>query len=189
MSNRNFETLKVDIDYVIKKGKKVYFESIIITGNNKTRDKVIRRELRVYEQELFSGKGLKRGIRNLYRLDFFEDVRVDTVEGSTDDQILLKIDVIEKPTGNFMFGGGYSSIDYGYLTASVSPRTTCSGGVKPCSSNRPSAKKRPPIHSVLRSRICLTRPYPQGSIFITRTEILTIMTSRVKAAVFGLDTH
>jgi outer membrane protein insertion porin family len=118
--DKNLETLEVNIDYVIKKGKKVYFESIIITGNNKTRDKVIRRELRVYEQELFSGKGLKRGIRNLYRLDFFEDVRVDTVEGSSDDQILLKIDVIEKPTGNFMFGGGYSSIDYGYITASVS---------------------------------------------------------------------
>ena len=118
--DKDYESLQVNIEYVIKRGKKVYFESIIITGNNKTRDKVIRRELRVYEQELFSGKGLKRGVRNLYRLDFFEDVRVDTVQGSTDDQILLKIDVIEKPTGNFMFGGGYSSIDYGYLTASVS---------------------------------------------------------------------
>jgi outer membrane protein insertion porin family len=118
--DKDYETLQVNIEYVIKRGKKVYFESIIITGNNKTRDKVIRRELRVYEQELFSGKGLKRGVRNLYRLDFFEDVRVDTVQGSADDQILLKIDVIEKPTGNFMFGGGYSSIDYGYLTAAVS---------------------------------------------------------------------
>ena len=117
--NKDFENLEVNIDYVIKRGKKVYFESITITGNNKTRDKVIRRELRVYEQELFSGTRLKRGIRNLYRLEFFEDVKVDTVEGSTDDQILLKIDVIEKPTGNFMFGGGYSSIDHGYLTASI----------------------------------------------------------------------
>jgi outer membrane protein insertion porin family len=118
--SKDFETLEVNIDFVIKKGKEVYFESITISGNNKTRDKVIRRELRVYEQELFSGKGLKRGIRNLYRLDFFEDVKVDTVEGSSDEKILLKIDVIEKPTGNFMFGGGYSSIDYGYVTASVS---------------------------------------------------------------------
>ncbi|MFC1875922.1 outer membrane protein assembly factor BamA [Thermodesulfobacteriota bacterium] len=117
--SKDLDKLEVNIDYVIKRGKKVYFESIIITGNNKTRDKVIRRELRVYEQELFSGTRLKRGIRNLYRLEFFEDVKVDTVEGSTDDQILLKIDVIEKPTGNFMFGGGYSSIDHGYLTAAI----------------------------------------------------------------------
>lgn len=118
--SKDSETLEVDIAYVIKRGKKVYFESITITGNSKTRDKVIRRELRVYEQELFSGTRLKRGVRNLYRLEFFEDVKVDTVEGETDDKILLKIDVIEKPTGNFMFGGGYSSVDYGYLTASIS---------------------------------------------------------------------
>jgi len=118
--SKDSETLEVDIAYVIKRGKKVYFESITITGNSKTRDKVIRRELRVYEQELFSGTRLKRGVRNLYRLEFFEDVKVDTVEGETDDKIHLKIDVIEKPTGNFMFGGGYSSVDYGYLTASIS---------------------------------------------------------------------
>jgi len=118
--SKDSENLEVDIAYVIKRGKKVYFESITITGNSKTRDKVIRRELRVYEQELFSGTRLKRGVRNLYRLEFFEDVKVDTVEGDTDDKILLKIDVIEKPTGNFMFGGGYSSVDYGYLTASIS---------------------------------------------------------------------
>ncbi|MDX2446956.1 MAG: outer membrane protein assembly factor BamA, partial [Desulfobacterales bacterium] len=117
--NRDLENLEVNIDYVIKRGKKVYFESITITGNHKTRDKVIRRELRVYEQELFSGSRLKRGIRNLYRLDFFENVGVDTVEGSADDLIRLKLDVIEKPTGNFMFGGGYSSVDYGYLTAAI----------------------------------------------------------------------
>jgi outer membrane protein insertion porin family len=117
--SKDFDNLEVNIAYVIKRGKKVYFESITITGNNKTRDKVIRRELRVYEQELFSGTRLKRGIRNLYRLDFFEDVKVDTVEGSSDDQIRLKIDVIEKPTGNLMFGGGYSSIDQGYLTAAI----------------------------------------------------------------------
>jgi outer membrane protein insertion porin family len=118
--DKNFDKLEVNIDFVIKRGKKVYFEAITITGNSKTRDKVIRRELRVYEQELFSGTRLKRGIRNLYRLEFFQDVKVETLEGSSDDQILLKIDVIEKPTGNFMFGGGYSSVDYGYLTASIS---------------------------------------------------------------------
>ena len=118
--DKDFEKLEVNIDFVIKRGKKVSFESITITGNNKTRDKVIRRELRVYEQELFSGTRLKRGIRNLYRLEFFEDVKVETLEGSSDDQILLKIDVIEKPTGNFMFGGGYSSVDQGYLTAAIS---------------------------------------------------------------------
>ncbi len=124
------DILEVDIEYVVKQGKKVYFESIIISGNNKSRDKVIRRELKVYEQELYSGKALKRSIRNLYRLDFFEDVKVDTVEGEKDDEIILKIDVVEKPTGNFMFGGGYSSVDYGYLMASVAQNNLFGRGQK-----------------------------------------------------------
>ncbi len=124
------DTLEVNLEYVVKQGKKVYFESIIISGNNKSRDKVIRRELKVYEQELYSGKALKRSIRNLYRLDFFEDVKVDTVAGEKDDEITLKIDVVEKPTGNFMFGGGYSSVDYGYLMASVAQNNLFGRGQK-----------------------------------------------------------
>jgi len=127
---RNDDTLEVDLDFVVKQGKKVYFEAIIISGNNKSRDKVIRRELKVYEQELYSGKALKRSIRNLYRLDFFEDVKVDTVAGEKDDEIILKIDVVEKPTGSFMFGGGYSSVDYGYIMAAVAQNNLFGRGQK-----------------------------------------------------------
>jgi len=119
---KDFDNLKVDIEFIIKKGKQVYFEAIVIGGNTKTRDKVIRRELRAYEQELFSGSRLKRGMRNLYRLDFFEDIKVDTVEGSADDKMVLKIDVVEKATGTFSLGGGYSSVEYAYATASVAQR-------------------------------------------------------------------
>lgn len=120
--DRNVEKLEVDITYRIKKGKQVYFEKIIIGGNTKTRDKVIRRELRVYEQELYSGRRLKRGIRDIYRLDFFGDVKVDTSRGSTDDSMILKIDVAEKSTGLLSFGGGYSSTEHAYLMGSVSQR-------------------------------------------------------------------
>jgi len=112
----------VNIVYTIQKGKQVYFEKIIIAGNTKTRDKVIRRQLKVYEQELYSGKRLKRGIRNLYRLDYFEDIKVDTVKGSADDQMILTLDVTEKPTGMFSFGGGYSSVENLFVVASVSQR-------------------------------------------------------------------
>ncbi len=113
---------KVDIAYAITQGKPVYFEKIIITGNTKTRDKVIRRELKVYEQELFSGKRLKQGSRNLYRLDYFEDIKVNTSRGSSDDKMNLHIDVKEKPTGAFSFGGGYSSVDHAFLMTSISQR-------------------------------------------------------------------
>ncbi len=118
----NTEKLMVDITYDIDKGKQVYFEKIIISGNTKTRDKVIRRELKVYEQELYSGKRLKRGVRNLYRLDFFEDVKIDTPKGSADDKMILNIDVTEKATGSFSIGGGYSSVENAFFTGSIMER-------------------------------------------------------------------
>ncbi|MFH1674706.1 MAG: outer membrane protein assembly factor BamA [Pseudomonadota bacterium] len=120
--NEDLARQEVDIAYTITQGGPVYFEKIIITGNTKTRDKVIRRELKVYEQELFSGKRLKQGSRNLYRLDYFEDIKVNTSKGSGDDKMNLHIDVKEKPTGAFSFGGGYSSVDHAFLMASVSQR-------------------------------------------------------------------
>lgn len=116
------ENLLVDVTYNITKGQTVYFEKIIITGNTKTRDKVIRRELKVYEQEPFSGRRLKRGIQNLYRLDFFEDIKVDTLKGSAEDKMILKIEVTEKTTGNFSIGGGYSSVESVFATGSITQR-------------------------------------------------------------------
>jgi outer membrane protein insertion porin family len=118
--DKNFDELTVDITYIVAKRNQVYFENIVIGGNKKTRDKVIRRELKVYEQELFSGKGLKRSVRNLYRLDYFEDIKVDTVKGSSDDKMILKIDVTEKPTGAFSFGAGFSTTENVFGMASIS---------------------------------------------------------------------
>lgn len=118
--DKNFDELTVNIAYVVAKHNQVYFENIIIGGNTKTRDKVIRRELKVYEQELFNGKGLKRSVRNLYRLDYFEDIKVNTVKGSAEDKMILKIDVTEKPTGTFSFGAGYSTTENVFGMASIS---------------------------------------------------------------------
>ncbi len=116
------EQLIVNITFDINKGKQVYFEDITIGGNTKTRDKVIRRQLQVYEQELYSGRRLKRSVRNLYRLDFFEDVKVNTVRGSADDKMRLRIDVTEKRTGSFSFGAGYGNVENLFLTASIGER-------------------------------------------------------------------
>ena len=101
----------VDITYKISKGQKVRFERINITGNTVTRDKVIRRELKLVEGEYFSGRALKRSTENLHRLGFFEDVEVRTKKGSQDDLMVLNVNVKEKPTGSFSIGAGYSSVD------------------------------------------------------------------------------
>ncbi len=116
------EKLVVDITFDIKKGQEVYFEEIIISGNTKTRDKVIRRRLRVYEQERFSSQQLKRSVRNLYRLDYFEDVKVDTAKGSAEDKMVVKIDVTEKSTGAFSFGAGYGNEEKFFGTISIAER-------------------------------------------------------------------
>ncbi len=102
---------RVDITFDIRQGGKVYFERIEVSGNVKTRDKVIRRELRVYEQEQFSATKLKESVRNLRRLEYFEDVNFSTTPGSSPDRMNLKITVKERPTGTFGVGMGYSTQD------------------------------------------------------------------------------
>ena len=116
----NDETRLVDITYVISKGQKVRFERINISGNTTTRDKVIRRELKVVEGEYFSGKKLKKSSEKLDRLGFFEDVEVQTNKGSREDLMILDVNVKEKPTGAFSFGAGYSSVDSVVGTVSIS---------------------------------------------------------------------
>ena len=72
---------------------------------------MIRRELRVYEQDLFSATNLKESIKNLRRLEYFEDVNFATTPGSSPDHMNLKITVKERPTGTFGLGAGYSTQD------------------------------------------------------------------------------
>ena len=99
----------VDVTLRIKKGSPVYFERILISGNTKTRDKVIRRQLKVYEQGLYSKEDIQRSMRNLKRLDYFEKVNLEPVKGSEENTMNLNVEVKEKSTGAFTFGGGYSS--------------------------------------------------------------------------------
>ena len=103
------KTLTVDVEFMITKNQLVFIEEIVIGGNTKTRDKVIRRELKVYEQEIYSQTALKKGIQRLHGLGFFEDIKFNSLKGETEDQIILKIDVAEKPTGTIQFGGGFSN--------------------------------------------------------------------------------
>jgi outer membrane protein insertion porin family len=111
LMKENDKGLTMDVTFDIRKGKKVYFDRIEIAGNIKTRDKVIRRELRVYEQELFSATHLKESIKNLRRLEYFEDVNFATAPGSAPNRMNLKITVKERPTGTFGIGAGYSTQD------------------------------------------------------------------------------
>ncbi len=107
----NPEQKTIDITFDMEKGEKVHFDRITISGNPKTRDKVLRRELKMAEGDLYSSTNLKRSKQSLMNLGFFEEVTISTERGSTDNKLNLKVDVKEKATGTFSIGAGYSSLD------------------------------------------------------------------------------
>ena len=111
LTNINAEDRTIGVTYDIAKGEEVYFEDITITGNTRTRDKVIRRELRIKEEELYSNKKLNRSRERLDNLGYFEEVTVNTKRGSKPDKIDVDVEVKEKPTGMISMGAGYSSAD------------------------------------------------------------------------------
>ena len=111
LSLLNPKTGKIDIAYKIVENDIAYIEDINIKGNVKTKDKVIRRELRVYPGERFDGKKIRKSKDKLDNLGFFEEIRFGTEPGSEPNNVDLVVDVKEAKTGYFSFGGGYSSID------------------------------------------------------------------------------
>lgn len=111
LTKADTEKKLVDLTFDMEKGELVNIERITIAGNPKTRDKVVRRELRVSEGELYSSTGMKRSKQNLMNTGYFEEATIATTKGSTDNKLNIDVNVKEKPTGTFSIGGGYSSLD------------------------------------------------------------------------------
>lgn len=107
----NSSTGRVDVAYSITENEVGYVDKIKIRGNIKTRDIVIRRELRIYPGDKFDGEKLKRSRERLQNLGFFEEVGFDTEEEGSPAKKNLVVDVKESKTGAFSFGGGYSTVD------------------------------------------------------------------------------
>lgn len=114
------KTRTVDVTFEIQKGELVYFERINIHGNTKTRDKVIRRELRMIEGEPYSQSLLDYSKRRVNALGYFEKVEVSTRRGSSDNMMEVNVDVAERPTGTFQIGAGFSSVENFIAQAQVS---------------------------------------------------------------------
>jgi outer membrane protein insertion porin family len=110
----------LDLTFEVQPGKVVSFERIEIVGNEKTRDKVIRRELRIYEGERFSGTALRVSRQRVNALGFFESADITTRPGSADDKIVAVVEVKERPTGTFQIGAGFSSYENFILTGQIS---------------------------------------------------------------------
>ena len=113
---------KVDVLFSFEKGVIAYFGKIVMKGNTKTRDKVIRRELRIHEGEMYSGSKLRISKDNVNRLGFFqpESVVFNTITRKGTDNVLdVEISIKERPTGQISLGAGYSTATNGFVQASV----------------------------------------------------------------------
>ena len=105
MKGRKF----VHTKFVVSEGDKGFIENIIVKGNKKTLDKVIRRELIIKEGELFNSELVQRSRERVHNLQFFKEVNVDARPGSSEGKMNLVIDVEEQPTGTISLGGGYGT--------------------------------------------------------------------------------
>ena len=105
------QKLLINVMLDIEQGPQVSVERINITGNTKTRDKVIRREMKLVEGDLFNATNLKRSKARINNLGFFEEVDISTSAGSEKRLMNVDVNVKERATGTFSIGGGYSSVD------------------------------------------------------------------------------
>ena len=115
------EKRQVAFTIFVDPGKRVYVRRINITGNTKTRDEVIRREMRQMEGGWYDSDRVTASKQRLDRLGYFGETTVETpaVQGSA-DQIDVNFNVTEKPTGQLMIGAGFSSTEGVVLSGSIS---------------------------------------------------------------------
>ena len=119
-THREEENLVIGLVYDIQQGEPVYIGQISISGNQTTRDEVIRRELRIHESDLYNGTAVRVSRARIERLGFFESVQVRELATSNPQVMNLEVDIVERPTGQFQVGAGFSSVESFIATATVS---------------------------------------------------------------------
>ena len=120
---------RVDLTFFVDPGKRVYVRRINFRGNAKTRDEVLRREMRQMESGWISTELVERSRVRLNRLGFFESVTVETpAVAGTSDQVDVDFTVVERPSGNLLLGAGYSDSQGAVFDISVTEENVLGGG-------------------------------------------------------------
>jgi outer membrane protein insertion porin family len=119
---RNDRDLTLDVELVLSRGPRVFVERIDIEGNTTTLDRVIRRQFKIAEGDPFNPREIRDAAERIRVLDFFATSDVNAREGSTPDQVVIDVNVEEKPTGSLNFGGSYSVNDGFGLVISFTER-------------------------------------------------------------------
>lgn len=125
----NREKNEVAFTIFVDPGKRVYVRRINMAGNTKTRDEVIRREFRQFEDSWYDGAKIKTSRDRVDRLGYFKEVTIETPEvPGTVDQVDVNMTVEEKPTGNILLGAGFSSADKLSVTGSIQQENAFGSG-------------------------------------------------------------
>ncbi len=119
---RDAENRVVNITFEVNEGPRVFIERIDVVGNNRTLDRVIRREMRVDEGDAFNRVLLDRSRQRIQGLGFFKDVKVEDADGSQPDRSVVTVTVEEESTGELAFAAGYSSTENFLFDASITER-------------------------------------------------------------------
>ena len=120
---------EVSFDMLVDPGRRVYVRHINVSGNARTRDEIIRREMRQFEDAWYDSEKIRLSRERLNRLGYFTEVRVDTVAvPDANDQIDLQVVVKEQATGAISFGIGLSSAEKIILSASINQQNFLGSG-------------------------------------------------------------
>lgn len=162
----------VDLAFDVGEGPRVYVERIDITGNTRTKDKVIRREMRLAEGDPFSAEAVRRSRQRLQDLNYFNNVVITTAPGSAPDKAVLNTTVDEKATGEFTLGGGYSTDAGALLDVGLAERNLVGTGIN-AGINGVLAQKRSSITASITDPYFLDRNLVLGGdIFLIQTNYL-----------------
>ncbi|MEO6387043.1 MAG: outer membrane protein assembly factor BamA [Croceibacterium sp.] len=120
---RNSEAKTMDVKFVINEAPRVYVERVDVNGNTLTQDKVVRREFRLAEGDAFNSQSVKRSTARINSLGYFqENFKVDQVDGSAPDRIVLEANVQEQATGELSLSAGFSSLESFIFQGSIRQR-------------------------------------------------------------------
>jgi outer membrane protein insertion porin family len=106
---RNDRDLTLDVEFVLTRGPRIFVERIDVEGNTTTLDRVVRQQFRSVEGDPFNPRQIRQAAERIRALNYFESADVNAREGSAPDQVVVDVDVEEKPTGALSFGGTYST--------------------------------------------------------------------------------
>jgi outer membrane protein insertion porin family len=107
--DRDPNTRTVSIVFVVDEGPRVYVERIVVRGNTRTRDYVVRREFEIAEGDAYNKALVDRAERRLNNLGYFKSVKITNEPGSTPDRVIIVVEAEDKPTGALSLSGGYST--------------------------------------------------------------------------------